>query len=157
MIKIIIYFLAFFVVVSMHLVANTYFAPYGLAPNIALLVVIFLAVSRGSRVGMWAGFLFGVVLDVLISDMFGSRATAFTIIGYSAGLLSGEWDDSHTINQMVIVLLCSLAYLLLLVVEYAIFSVTNAGLLLNHITLLQPVYNALVAPVIFWFCKKIVN
>ena len=155
--KIIIYTIAFFVVVSIHLIINTYLAPFGIAPNIALLAVIFLAVSKGSRVGMWAGFLLGLSLDVLLSDMFGSRTTAFTIIGYSAGLLRGEWDDSSGLNQAVLVLLCSFAYLTLLIIEYAIFSTIQANLLLNHIALLQPVLNALISPAIFWVFKKIID
>ena len=155
--KIIIYIIAFLVAVSIHIVTNTYIAPFGIAPNIALLIVIFFALSKGSRAGMWAGFLFGLVLDVLLSDMFGSRTTALTIIGYGAGLLSGEWDDSLGLNQAVLVFLCSFAYLILLVFEYSIFSTTKAGFLFNHITLLQPFFNALVAPVIFWVCKNFIK
>jgi len=157
MIKIIIYAITFFVVVSMHLIINTYLAPFGIAPNIVLLAVIFLAVSKGPRAGMWAGFLLGLSLDVLLSDMFGSRTTALTIIGYSAGLLRGEWDDSSGLNQAVLVFLCSFAYLTLLIIEYAIFSTIQASLLLNHISLLQPVLNALISPAIFWLCKKIID
>ena len=149
--KIIIYTILFFAILTLHIILNTYFSFFGIAPNIILLAVIYLAISKGPKSGMWAGFLLGLAIDVILSDMFGSRTIALTIIGYSAGFLSGRWDNSNWFNQTIIIFLFSFVYLILLVLEYAIFSSSQVSLLLNHITLLQPIFNAIVSPIVFLF------
>jgi rod shape-determining protein MreD len=128
---------------------SQYFSIWGLAPNLILIFVIFAALTDGPFVGQWMGFLWGISWDCMSVSMFGSRAFTLTVIGYLAGKLSRQLDETKASGQGVIVLVASIAYTLLLWSVFQVFSPDQIPIKPNYITLLQPFYNVLLAPAIF--------
>lgn len=72
-------------------VLQVMFAPhmaiFGVVPNLPLLVVITLAFVEGPSAGAVAGFVAGLLLDVLGTAPVGAWALVLTVTGYTTGML----------------------------------------------------------------------
>ena len=128
---------------------SQYFSLWGLAPNLILIFVVFSAHNDGPFVGQWMGFLWGLSWDSMSVSMFGSRAFTLMVIGYLAGKLSGQLDETKATSQGLIALVASVFYTLLLWAVFQVFSPDQVSMRPNYITILQPFYNVLLAPVVF--------
>jgi rod shape-determining protein MreD len=147
--RLIFYPVIFFVGLVLQFGWSQFFTLWGLAPNIILVLVIFSALSDGPFVGQWMGFFWGLAWDAMSVSLFGGHVLVFTIIGYLAGMLSRQWDETKISSQAIIVLICSVLYTALLWVVYQVFSPAQSPMQLNLITVLQPFCNVLIAPILF--------
>ena len=61
----------------------------GVAPDVALVLVIAAALVRGPEFGAWVGFLAGVLVDLAppADHLVGRWALAFVVVGFLAGRL----------------------------------------------------------------------
>lgn len=57
-----------------------------LIPRFVLVTVIFIALYMGRKYGLWLGFLFGLLQDILFSDVIGVYTFTMSFIGYFSGL-----------------------------------------------------------------------
>lgn len=126
-----------------------YMSIRGAAPNVALIMLLIVALLRGAMAGQMLGFFWGLTWDVYSIDLFGCHAFVFTAIGFLAGKLSRKWDESKPSSQIVLVFIASILYWLLIFFCYRIFNPEVYTLKLNYIIVIQPFYNALIAPVVF--------
>lgn len=59
---------------------------YSITPRFVLVAVIFIALYLGRRRGLWFGFAFGLMQDILYSDVIGVYAFSMAFTGYFSGL-----------------------------------------------------------------------
>lgn len=147
------YIILFFISLILQFSWLKYFAPYGLSPNIILILIISVGIVRGQFEAQLLGFALGLSWDVLSVDLFGSHAFLFTIIGYLSGLLSHKWNESKIFSQMILTGFATIFFWAGMYIVYHIFSPGEHKIKINYIIIVQVFYNMLVAPVIF----KIVN
>ncbi|MBN1824153.1 MAG: rod shape-determining protein MreD [Endomicrobiales bacterium] len=126
-----------------------YFSLYGVAPDVLLVSLIFISLVKGPLTGQLMGFFWGLAWDVIGIDLFGSHAFLYTTIGYFTGLLSHKWNESKLSSQMILTFTVSLFFLAGRHFLYKIFAPSEFGLHLNYILILQPVYNTVIAPLVF--------
>jgi rod shape-determining protein MreD len=126
-----------------------YFAFYGLAPDIVLIMLVFLALMRGPFVGELMGFFWGLAWDVMSIQMFGARALAMVCIGFTVGFLSHKWDEKKIFSQIIVTGLASVAYYILLFATHQVFAPIGEKFAFNYIVFYQVIYNMLLAPVVF--------
>lgn len=126
-----------------------FLSPAGLAPDFILILVIFIGLMRGSFIGEVMGFAWGISWDVLSVGLFGSHALMFVLVGYLAGLLNRKWNESKIVTQMLLAGLASIFFSLGLFALYQVFAPAGFSFKFNYISALQPLYNMLVAPVVF--------
>ncbi len=62
----------------------------GIAPDLLLLMTVWIAVSEGRIAGMFAGFMSGILLDIISDDVLGTNALAKTIAGFIASYFYSE-------------------------------------------------------------------
>ena len=67
-----------------------YMSIFGVVPNLLFLVVVALALVEGPEAGCIAGFVAGLLFDLLGSSVVGPYALVFSVVGYSAGLLQAN-------------------------------------------------------------------
>jgi rod shape-determining protein MreD len=65
-------------------------AVFGVVPNFLFLVVITLALTQGPVAGGVSGLVGGLLVDLLGTSVVGPAALVFTVIGYTAGMLSAN-------------------------------------------------------------------
>ena len=80
----------------------------GAKPDLILLVVLSLGLSRGKRAGIGYGWLLGLIQDVLSGSLLGQNVLSKGIIGYLTGILHRNLSDLTMISHLVIVPLATL-------------------------------------------------
>jgi rod shape-determining protein MreD len=112
-------------------------------------MLIFVGLIHGSLAGELLGFLWGVSWDALSVDLFGSHAFIFTCIGFAAGKLNRKWNESKIVTQMALTGVASLAYFGGMALVYQVFGASENQFRLNYMTVLQILYNMIIAPFLF--------
>ena len=77
------------VVVLLQTTALGIVAVRGVTPDLLLILLVFLALRRGSMSGQIAGFAGGLLEDLVSLAPFGFHALVRTLVGYSSGMLHG--------------------------------------------------------------------
>ena len=146
-------FAAYFLIYLLGIVIQFAFAKHaailGLFPNILLLGLLFVGLTRGSMAGQTLGFVWGISWDVLAVDLFGSHALLFTLIGYLAGKFARKLDESKVVTQMTIAGFGSIFLWIGMDLTRMIFGDTITAIRFDYLTILQIPYNMILAPLIF--------
>ncbi|MDR2399662.1 MAG: rod shape-determining protein MreD [Endomicrobium sp.] len=108
--KIIAYFLLYIIFCMLQFFFGKYLNICGVFPNLILILVVYLGLTRGVVSAEIMGFLFGITWDVFSTDVFGIRTVIFTIIGYFTGKINKNFDKDRTLVQIVIVVLTNVVY-----------------------------------------------
>jgi rod shape-determining protein MreD len=66
----------------------------GGAPNLAVLLVVGVALAAGPAAGLGCGFTAGLVMDLMSDHPVGVLAICLTIVGFAVGLLEADPDRS---------------------------------------------------------------
>jgi rod shape-determining protein MreD len=126
-----------------------YFSFYGLAPDIVLIMLVFIALVRGPFVGQLMGFFWGLAWDAMSVQLFGARSLSLMCVGFTVGFLSRKWNEKKIFSQILLTGLASLFYYLLLAGIHQVFAPVGERFKFNYIVYYQLVYNMLLAPIIF--------
>jgi rod shape-determining protein MreD len=132
-----------------------YFVIFGLFPNVILLMLLFIGLTRGSTAGQLLGFSLGLTWDVLSVDLFGSHAFLCTVVGYLSGKLARKWDESKIATQVIIAGFASVFFWLGIDITRMIFGENAPGIRSDYIVIVQIFYNMIIAPIIFGIAKFI--
>jgi len=130
-------------------------ALFGISPNFLLLVVITLAFVEGTSEGATAGFVAGLLLDLLSTGPIGAWALVMSVTGYISGslkenLFAEGWLAPVTVG-VVAALTADLAYLV-------VVSVLGVGPAfwssVVRLVLPQAVYNAVLVILVYpWLAR----
>ncbi len=122
----------------------------GVVPDVALIVVVFLANKKGSLVGELTGFGAGVAQDLLSLAPIGFHAFSKTLIGYLVGKTHGKTFLDPIFLPILMVFIATLMQGLMASTLVAVFRIEPAfsGVLSTRFAV-ELAYNALLAPPIF--------
>lgn len=148
--RLISYFIIFIAAIVIQFIWMRYFSPFGLSPNLILVLIIFVGITRGPFTGQIFGFCWGIAWDVISVGLFGSHALLFTCAGYLSGLLSRKWNEDKIITQLIVTGAASALFLVGMGLVYRIFGLGEFEFKLNYIKIFQPFYNIIIAPLVFW-------
>ena len=128
----------------------------GVKPDVSLIVLVFIALRKGSMIGQVSGFLTGVIEDLLSLSPLGFHALIKTVLGYLYGKVRGNLFVDAVIAPVVLVSVATLAKGLLSAVLGAVFLIpaANFGLFLGDIWI-ELLYNGLLAPFLFALLRRI--
>lgn len=85
-----------------------YLGVFGVVPNVLFLVVVTLALTEGPVAGCWAGFVGGLLFDLIGSGVVGPYALVLTVVGYVAGLLQANMFAEGWLLPVTVVAIASL-------------------------------------------------
>ena len=146
MIRIIFNVLFFLLIIFAQFVLGKHLNILGVFPNIVLITIVFLAMSKGRFEACLAGFMF----------IFAMRMLIFTLIGYFVGLASRNFDKNQIYAQVLGVFLANIAYWGgLVAVYYAFAPETNniSSLVFTLRNFLSFVLTILITPFVFLFFR----
>ncbi|GHT61555.1 hypothetical protein AGMMS49531_08690 [Endomicrobiia bacterium] len=147
--KILYYIIISIVFCLLHFSFGKHMNIYGIFPNFILILIVYLSLSKGTMDAQLMGFLFGLTWDIFSTDIFGTRAIMFAIIGHFLGRLNKKLDRDKIYTQFVIVFLASIVYWLGISFiihasgNYSFSFFTLSGAAIIFVT-------ALVAPAVFY-------
>lgn len=122
----------------------------GIGPDLVLIVLIFIGNRNGVMPAQLAGFIAGVVLDVLGLAPLGFYALIYTTIGALFGITRGKMFVDPIFIPVVLAVIAMLIKALLALLIGAIFSIPGVSAdVFASGYLIEIVYTGLLAPVLF--------
>jgi rod shape-determining protein MreD len=107
------------------LILQTAFLPYlaigGFLPDLLLIWVVFTALRWGQMEAMLAGFLVGLLQDLVASQLLGLAALAKTVAGFLGGYFFNENKTDQTLGSYHFLLIVGMCSLVHNIVYYTIF------------------------------------
>jgi rod shape-determining protein MreD len=129
----------------------------GIFPNLILILIVYLGLTKGVVSAELAGFLFGLTWDVFSTDIFGIRAVIFTIVGYLTGMMNKYFDKDSSLAKIVIVLSANLVYWFGFSFIYVVLLAGESSSL-SFITaqaVFKILVTVLIAPIIFFILDRL--
>jgi len=116
-----------------------------IAPDIPLIVVIFLALRRGPEVGCAAGFVAGLLQDVAAGGLIGVQALTKALAGFVLGSASGRLRVTQPLVQIPGLVLLTIAEGILRFTLLQLFRFPAPfGELMAFVVLPQALYNGFI-------------
>jgi rod shape-determining protein MreD len=127
-----------------------YIALRGVRPDLALLVLVFVSMRRGSMVGQVSGFLSGFLEDLMNVSPLGFHSLMRAVIGYLYGLLSGNVFIDPFLMPIVLAVVATLLKGVLAGIVSAIFGIAASGFItFTGRIWIEVGYNGVIAPFLF--------
>jgi rod shape-determining protein MreD len=122
----------------------------GVAPDLVLIVLVFLANKNGSMPGQTAGFAAGVVLDVMGLAPLGFYALIYTVLGALFGISRGKMFVDPIFIPVLLAVVAMVIKAVLALLIGAFFSLDGpSGQIFTSGYLIEIAYTGLVAPMLF--------
>jgi len=122
----------------------------GVKPDLALIVLIFVSMRRGSMVGQVSGFATGFLEDVMNVSPLGFHSLMRTVIGYLYGMLSGNVFIDPFLMPIILTVVATLLKGVLAGIISAIFGLTASGFItFTGRIWIEIGYNGVIAPFLF--------
>ncbi|EFW37485.1 rod shape-determining protein MreD [Treponema phagedenis F0421] len=127
-----------------------YFSLLPVSPDLVLVLILYLAIYNGSRVGIWTGFFSGLAIDFLSISPIGLHSFTFTLIGYLVGKLYDRYNLNKFFVPIVLAFSATLIKAALFFVLHLLFG-TNIKVynVLGLNFWIEVGINALCAPILF--------
>ena len=122
----------------------------GVRPDLALIVLIFVSVRRGSMVGQVSGFATCFLEDLMNVSPLGFHSLMRTVIGYVYGLLSGNMFIDPILLPIILTVIATILKGILAGIISAIFGIEASGFITFTGRLwIEVGYNGVIAPFFF--------
>lgn len=147
-------------VVLVNLILQTTIFPYisvfGVEPNIALLVVISMAIFKGRFYGAFLGLAIGLVQDILFSPVLGVNSFILFFAGYLIGLIENKIIKDNLFIPILLSIVASLYYNFTYYI-FMFFLSKNISFLsfTKDVLMIEIIYNSILSIPIYKIFSKI--
>lgn len=142
--------LLIFVTFLIQTVVAPYLAVLGVKPNLLLILAVAVAVTYGPLAGLFVGGIGGVFQDVIFGRYIGLFTLAGALAGFFVGMVERRVFKEHFVMQVSLTFGASALNNLVIFVFLKAFSVSVPVLgSLLHVVLIEAIYDALLAPLVF--------
>jgi rod shape-determining protein MreD len=122
----------------------------GVKPDLALIILVFTAVRRGSMTGQVAGFASGILEDLLSLSPVGFHALTRTLIGFLFGRMEGNIFLDPILMPLLLTVIATVLKGLVASIAVALFAIAAPGFRVFAGPLwIEVGYNAFLAPFVF--------
>ncbi len=122
----------------------------GVIPDLGLIVLVFVAIRRGSMTAQLSGFVSGVVEDVLSLSPLGFHAFIRTVVGFLYGLTEGGIFVDPILMPVILIIIATIFKALISSLLVVFLSIPAAGFgLFTGPLWIELGYNAVLAPFLF--------
>ncbi len=122
----------------------------GVKPDIALIILIFISIRKGSMTGQTSGFISGLIQDILSLSPLGFHAFYRTVLGFLYGLTVGSIFVDPVLMPVILVVVGTLIKGIISSLLVTIFAIPAAGFIVFGGRLwIEIGYNAVLAPFLF--------
>jgi len=88
----------------MHVVFVRLISVQGIAPDLFLVLDAWIALAEGQFIALYAGFICGLLFDVVSADVLGTNALAKTMAGFTAGFFFRHVEIPKSLGGMRLLL-----------------------------------------------------
>ncbi len=151
---IIIYIVLFVIAIVLQLTVAPLFAIEGIAPDLVLLVVVFVAMKRGKVWGIAAGFVAGLAYDFFGTAFLGVSSLANSVAAFLAGLLGGPQFEEKPAEMIGLLATSVFIHHLIYFTIIRIGSFYSFGQLLVRVILPQSFYTLVFVAIFYSILPK---
>ena len=128
----------------------------GVKPNILIILVASIAVMRGQKEGMLAGFFSGLLLDIFYSSYLGIFAMVYMLIGFVAGYFHRIYYEEDNVLPLMMIGAADFVFgLIMFMKEGLLHNHRNIFFYLRKTILPEVVYTVLLAFLIYWILLRL--
>lgn len=109
-ITILILIISFFIIYFLQANFFSFFTIAGVKPNLFVILILFISLFAGYKVGITFGLLSGLYLDIIIGKSLGTSAIMLCIIGAIGGYFDRNFSKESKITIILMVLGSTLIY-----------------------------------------------
>lgn len=150
---ILIFFLLFFGIILQSTLFE-FLKVFNVRPDLCLLIVVYAALKRGSTAGMFTGFA-GGMMEGVFSPPYGFHALVKTILGFALGKFEGVLSIDPFFMKLLLVIGATIVKGILTGFNHLVFGIAGPPFFtFVACVLLECVYNALLAPLLFFLMNK---
>ena len=132
-----------------------WFTIAGISPNLFVILVLFLGLFAGKRVGVPMGIFLGILLDLFASKKIGISAIMLGIVGIIAGVLDKNFSKDSRMTIILMTILSTAIYEVgIYILNYIIVSTNIEILLFIKILLIESIYNAILTVILYPLLQK---
>lgn len=132
-----------------------WFTIKGISPNLFVILVLFLGLFGGKRVGVPIGILFGIILDLFASKKIGISAIMLGSVGILAGILDKNFSKDSRMTIILITIFATIIYETGTYFLNHIIVSTNLEILqFIKILLIEAIYNAILTIILYPLLQK---
>lgn len=132
-----------------------WFTIAGISPNLFVILVLFLGLFAGKRVGVPMGIFLGILLDFFASKKIGISAIMLGIIGIIAGILDKNFSKDSRMTIILMTILSTAIYEVgIYILNYIIVSTNIEIILFVKILLIEAIYNAILTVILYPILQK---
>ncbi|MCI8352594.1 MAG: rod shape-determining protein MreD [Clostridia bacterium] len=132
-----------------------WFTIAGISPNLFVILVLFLGLFAGKRVGVPMGIFLGILLDFFASKKIGISAIMLGIIGIIAGVLDKNFSKDSRMTIILMTILSTAIYEVgIYILNYIIVSTNIEIILFVKILLIEAIYNAILTVILYPILQK---
>jgi rod shape-determining protein MreD len=152
------YMIKVFFLLLVAVVVQTTIAPYinvlGARPEVALIVVVAIAMYRGPMWGAGVGFFVGLLVDIALVQTMGISSFLYTLAGYFSGRYTAGADpDSWVPPLLAVFIVTTVVQLLNALVMFLLGVEASISFILFRIVAPSALINALLAAPVFVVCR----
>lgn len=128
--------------------------PFGVSIEVMLLLAAATGLAKGSETGAIAGFVVGLLYDMVLTTPLGLCAVVFAVVAYTAGLVHSFVHEPTWWSRIVIVSVASAVGTILLPVAFTITGATGVFTTdIISVVVVVTVANAVLALPVSWLCN----
>ena len=132
-----------------------WFTIAGISPNPFVILVLFLGLFAGKRVGIPMGIFLGLLLDFFASKKIGISAIMLGTVGLIAGILDKNFSKDSRMTILLMTIATTAIYEIgVYFLNYIIVSTNIEILLFLKILLIEAVYNAILTIILYPILQK---
>ena len=130
--------------------------PWGIVPDIAMLILIFSSWRAGALTGEISGFIIGISFDIFSLSPFGYYIFIYTVLGYLFGKLKDSISTGNFIGPAVSALAATaVKYILAYLLSFISGINTSFVNFANFNTLKETTANIILAPLFFLIVRML--
>lgn len=147
----------FVFLISYFLQANffNWFNIAGIAPNLFVILVLFLGLFGGKRLGTPMGIFFGICLDFFINKKIGISAIMLGIVGGMGGILDKNFSKDSRMTIIVMTIGVTTFYEVgMYIMNHFVIGTTIEIIPFIKILLIENLYNVLITIILYPLFQK---
>ena len=153
---ILIILLLFVVIYCLQINFFTWFNIAGIMPNLFVILVMFIGLFAGNKLGVVFGLFFGIILDIVFGRMVGVTGIMLAIIGFLGEYFDKNFaKDSRGMMLSISIISTILFELAMYIIKYIQFRTEIEIKEFLIILLVECVFNILIITIIYPWMKKL--
>ena len=128
----------------------------GVVPNILIMITAASGLMYGRKLGMFSGFVGGLMIDAMFNSVIGLTILIYSFIGYVNGMLNKLYFKERLYIPVITIVLSDLAYgVLYYVCRFMLLGRMDFMFYLIHVMIPEAVYTLIIGVPIYLLMRQI--